>query len=493
VLAKSITNQGSGDLSLGTPGKDVFIAYSREPNCPPITGLSVFFPGLGETAPEGFRVIEKTPAGEDASLNSGNNGSDVYLCFQRDPNAPPITGLAVVNMKELQTKKTLQSPIEVDRIRWNDHTLLEVSPQGHKANLNRKVKNASPIYLAYRGGSKSYFGYPKPPVTEGKGLLRVHLIEARNLKAADIGGTSDPYCDFHIGDPKAKGSKKKTSSIIDKTLNPFWNESFLFRVDQNDILTIKCYDHDNVGRDDPLGQIQVKLDTLVQGKEIEQWIPLQHVKQGDLHLKFIALDFGLPPDSEPTALRPIVSEKDKNMREELSGLIFRNDSAQSAVHDFYEKQERFNALEKGTSFVSKTGHLEKFPTKTAMMGISLNQGWKKRYFSLEKHRLKYYRSSKDISSSGAPLGSISLKGAHLELSREHDLVFHVNTKTKNLEIRAANEQDLEAWYQAIGTNIALASKIRNSLETSAVETSVAETSVGEASLETSAGETAASE
>ncbi|PIO58924.1 C2 domain protein, partial [Teladorsagia circumcincta] len=53
--------------------------------------------------------------------------------------------------------------------------------------------------------------------------LTVHLIRAKNLKAMDSNGFSDPYVKLHLLPGNAKATKL-TSRTIEKTLNPEWNE-----------------------------------------------------------------------------------------------------------------------------------------------------------------------------------------------------------------------------------------------------------------------------
>ena len=57
------------------------------------------------------------------------------------------------------------------------------------------------------------------------GDIRVDLLDASNLKAADRNGKSDPYCVFELNNEKVFKSK-----ILKKTLHPTWNENFEVRV-----------------------------------------------------------------------------------------------------------------------------------------------------------------------------------------------------------------------------------------------------------------------
>ena len=61
----------------------------------------------------------------------------------------------------------------------------------------------------------------------------VAVLEARKLKKMDITGASDPYVKLKLFDQKQKriGKKKKTS-VKSCNLNPYWNESFVFIIEE---------------------------------------------------------------------------------------------------------------------------------------------------------------------------------------------------------------------------------------------------------------------
>jgi phosphatidylserine decarboxylase len=59
-----------------------------------------------------------------------------------------------------------------------------------------------------------------PATTQRDGLLRVTVIEAKELTAADKSGTSDPYCVLKLG------TEKRETKPVKKTLNPVWNTTF---------------------------------------------------------------------------------------------------------------------------------------------------------------------------------------------------------------------------------------------------------------------------
>lgn len=73
-------------------------------------------------------------------------------------------------------------------------------------------------------------------------VLYISVLKAKDLIAADSGGTSDPYVRMHVGNEMANGKKTK---VITKTLNPEWNEHFEFNIrekQRKDMLTIQVFD-----------------------------------------------------------------------------------------------------------------------------------------------------------------------------------------------------------------------------------------------------------
>ena len=59
--------------------------------------------------------------------------------------------------------------------------------------------------------------------------LTVGVMQATELPAMDMGGTSDPYVKVYIMPEK---KKKFETKVHRKTLNPVFNETFIFKVKQ---------------------------------------------------------------------------------------------------------------------------------------------------------------------------------------------------------------------------------------------------------------------
>lgn len=63
----------------------------------PITDVTVLNKSLGEEVPQGYKCIEVTPSGLSADLNNGSLvGPQIYLCYRRGRDKPPLTDLGWV-------------------------------------------------------------------------------------------------------------------------------------------------------------------------------------------------------------------------------------------------------------------------------------------------------------------------------------------------------------------------------------------------------------
>ncbi|KAK1268168.1 hypothetical protein QJS04_geneDACA017663 [Acorus gramineus] len=107
---------------------------------------------------------------------------------------------------------------------------------------------------------------------------KVVLIEAKDLIAADLRGTSDPYVRVHYG------NIKKTTKVIYKTLNPQWNQTLEFP-DNGSPLTLHVKDHNTVLPTSSIGDCVVDYERLPPNEIADKWIPLQGVKNGEIHVQ----------------------------------------------------------------------------------------------------------------------------------------------------------------------------------------------------------------
>ncbi|XP_012694561.2 synaptotagmin-9b [Clupea harengus] len=92
------------------------------------------------------------------------------------------------------------------------------------------------------------------------GRLTVTMVKARNLKAMDITGASDPYVKVSLMCSGRRLKKRKTSTKRN-TLNPVYNEAIVFDVPPENIdqisLSIAVMDYDRVGHNEVIGVCKV--------------------------------------------------------------------------------------------------------------------------------------------------------------------------------------------------------------------------------------------
>lgn len=102
--------------------------------------------------------------------------------------------------------------------------------------------------------------------------LMVGIIQAAELPALDMGGTSDPYVKlFLLPDKK----KKFETKVHRKTLNPVFNEQFTFKVPYAELggktLVLTVYDFDRFSKHDVIGEVKVPMNTVDFGHVTEEW------------------------------------------------------------------------------------------------------------------------------------------------------------------------------------------------------------------------------
>lgn len=80
-----------------------------------------------------------------------------------------------------------------------------------------------------------------------RGVLSITVLKAENLMPSDYQGKSDPYVALHM--IKQKRLKKKTT-VLHGTLNPIWDETFHFLVEdaRQDMLRVQVWNDDTFGR-----------------------------------------------------------------------------------------------------------------------------------------------------------------------------------------------------------------------------------------------------
>ncbi|XP_019615761.1 PREDICTED: synaptotagmin-1-like isoform X2 [Branchiostoma belcheri] len=108
-------------------------------------------------------------------------------------------------------------------------------------------------------------------------LMRVGVLQAKNLPGMDFSGTSDPYVTVKLLPDKKKRFETK---VHRKTLNPTFNEYFNFKDLKfselsNKIILFLVYDFDRFSRHDLIGEVSVPLSSVDLARVVEEWREIQ--------------------------------------------------------------------------------------------------------------------------------------------------------------------------------------------------------------------------
>ncbi|XP_023666723.1 synaptotagmin-1-like isoform X2 [Paramormyrops kingsleyae] len=102
--------------------------------------------------------------------------------------------------------------------------------------------------------------------------LIVGIIQAAELPAMDMGGTSDPYVKVYLLPDK---KKKFETKVHRKTLNPCFNEQFIFKVPYTELggktLVMTVYDFDRFSKHDAIGDVRVPMNKVDFSHVTEEW------------------------------------------------------------------------------------------------------------------------------------------------------------------------------------------------------------------------------
>lgn len=115
-----------------------------------------------------------------------------------------------------------------------------------------------------------------------RGVLMVTIVGARDLVAKDFNGLSDPYVALQT----QLGSIKKRTKVAERTLNPTWDDTFEFLVEdaRHDMLLVDVWDHDMFGRDF-IGRLGVTLTRVMREEDYTQEYRLSNVPNGFLTVR----------------------------------------------------------------------------------------------------------------------------------------------------------------------------------------------------------------
>ncbi|CAB4429154.1 unnamed protein product [Rhizophagus irregularis] len=117
-----------------------------------------------------------------------------------------------------------------------------------------------------------------------KGILKINVVEAKNLKDEDFIGKSDPYVKFILDKNNFLSTTTKNND-----LNPKFNEKFIFNVDGHKKIGVQVWDKDSVGHDDLIGEDEIDLSEVISKNYVDAWFDLTKGifgfrSKGEIHL-----------------------------------------------------------------------------------------------------------------------------------------------------------------------------------------------------------------
>nr|XP_018632190.1 synaptotagmin-4-like [Nicotiana tomentosiformis] len=118
-----------------------------------------------------------------------------------------------------------------------------------------------------------------------RGVLSVTVISAEDVPVTDLMGKSDPFVVLIM----KKSEQKNKTRVLNNTLNPVWNQTFDFVVEDglHDLLILEVWDHDTFGKD-KIGRCIMTLTRVILEGEFKDTFTLDGAKSGRLtaHLKW---------------------------------------------------------------------------------------------------------------------------------------------------------------------------------------------------------------
>ncbi|XP_066140952.1 E3 ubiquitin-protein ligase Nedd-4 isoform X8 [Euwallacea fornicatus] len=142
-------------------------------------------------------------------------------------------------------------------------------PRSNSWNAQYLNRSRTPSVIAVQENAHRRISLMPSVSEEATSSLHLKVIRGKNLMKKDIFGASDPYVRIDLLPINGEG-------IIDsvltrtrkKTLNPEWNEEFIFKVKPTEHkLVLQVFDENRLTRDDFLGMVELSLTNLPKEQE----------------------------------------------------------------------------------------------------------------------------------------------------------------------------------------------------------------------------------
>ncbi|XP_052007863.1 protein piccolo [Xyrauchen texanus] len=119
------------------------------------------------------------------------------------------------------------------------------------------------------------------------GNLIVHVLQARNLVPRENNGYSDPFVKVYLLPGRGAENKRRTK-YIQKTQNPEWNQTVIYKnihLEQlkKKTLEVTVWDYDRYSSNDFLGEVLIDLSNTAQLDNTPRWHPLKEQSESIHH------------------------------------------------------------------------------------------------------------------------------------------------------------------------------------------------------------------
>ncbi|XP_052727554.1 synaptotagmin-5 isoform X1 [Vigna angularis] len=157
------------------------------------------------------------------------------------------------------------------------------APNYSMTSLEKVLKNAT---NGIESNANENAATPKKKEVIIRGVLSVTVVSAEELPATDFLGKSDPFVVLTL----KKAETKNKTRVVNDSLNPVWNQTFDFVVEDglHDMLIVEVWDHDTFGKD-YMGRCILTLTRVILEGEYKERFELDGAKSGylNLHLKWM--------------------------------------------------------------------------------------------------------------------------------------------------------------------------------------------------------------
>ncbi|XP_054792574.1 synaptotagmin-4-like isoform X1 [Prosopis cineraria] len=116
-----------------------------------------------------------------------------------------------------------------------------------------------------------------------RGVLSVTVISAEDLPVVDLLGKADPFVVLML----KKSDRKHKTRVVNECLNPVWNQTFDFVVEDalHDLLIIEVWDHDTFGKE-KIGRVILTFTRIILKGEFQDTFALNGSPSGKITLHF---------------------------------------------------------------------------------------------------------------------------------------------------------------------------------------------------------------